>query len=301
MQFIQLSKLMPKGHTFLSEINSLMKLRDIFEAPISDISHVGNWEKNSSFRDPRDRKLLTNPKAVQKIKGMWKHPDEAMFNILLVNSADANKHTEVGVVDTDWLEKNLPRDWPAIEPLLKMNEVNVIFTNNKGDERVPMTGWIMAHRLGHAFWASTRTPRHSGSVYYFKEAAEEFEKLMFEVMKCYHIHDSNANRFYGRDRMLPFNGPLRGFLHATCKFKSARDKNIRNPFEVIFELFAQYIMTGKVEFNAPPEGFRYGHHYYKASEDDFNDMQWKFENLGELITEYFECALNYADGKIFLM
>lgn len=298
---------MPKGHSFLLEINSLMKLRDIFEAPISDISHVGDWGKNSSF-DARDRKLLTNPKAIQKIKGMWKHPSESMVNVLLMNRYDMQAqrnggtavHTEVGMVDTDWLEQNMARDWETIEPLLKMNELNIIYTNNKGDERVPMTGWIMAHRLGHAFWASTRGQRQPGGVYYFKESVDEFEKLMFEVMKHYHIHDPDQNRFY-RTRQLPRNGALRGFLHTVCKFKSARDKNIRNPFEVIFELFAQYMVTGAVTFNDPPESFRYGREFYRADQQEVEDLKWKLENLGDLLTEYFECALNYSDGKIFVM
>ena len=34
--------------------------------------------------------------------------------------------------------------------------ITVVFTNNTGDRRLPLTPWIMAHRIGHAVQATGR-------------------------------------------------------------------------------------------------------------------------------------------------
>jgi hypothetical protein len=299
-------------------INRFMNLRDLFEAPISDISHVGNWEKNSSFRDPRDRKLLQNPKAITKIKGMWKFPEETNVNIILVNSPDANKWTEEGLVTPDWIETNMPRDWPQIEPLLRDDEVNVIYTNNKGSERVPLTGWIMAHRFAHALWATAnRGSGNSSAGYYFKEALEEFNSAMRDVMDRYGIRNHPVSRnmdymrdsysYYRTDYGTGYNSltnvmPLRAFCHMVGTFRSAREKNIRNPVEFLLELFAQYTFTGKMTLNDPPRSFKYGHNYYSLrSEEDQQYIERRMEAMTHTLRDYFDSAVGYSDGAIFVM
>lgn len=285
-----------------------MKMRDLFESPISDISHVGNWEKGSSFRDPRDRKLLTSEKALTKIKAQWKYPEETMLNIILVNSADANKWTEEGNVTREWLAEKMPRDWAAIEPLLKDNEVNIIYTNNKGSERVPLTGWVMAHRFAHTLEAAHRRGHGRGgtsSAYYFGEACSVFASTMKEIMSMYGIRDTR-NQYYRSANTEHFGlqdiMPLRAFCHEVGTFRSAREKNIRNPMEFMLELFAQYVFTGDMKFNDPPMGFRYGrNHYGLKSKEDFEYAARHLADMAYQLREYFEAAVGYADGEIFLM
>jgi hypothetical protein len=283
-----------------------MYLRDLFEAPISDISHIGNWEKNSSYRE-QDRKLLTSPKAVAKIKSMWKYPRETMFNIILINHPDANKHTEVGQIDHDWLEKNMPRVFPQIEPLLKDDEINILYTNNKGAERVPMTGWIMAHRLGHALYAYHS--RGKGAGYYFNEAHQDFERTTLMVLKHYGIAGA---REYGwgtttrSSSRLDVNGPTLGFLREVCTFKSARDHNIRNPYEVTHECLAQYMLTGKIVFKNIPKHFKYGNSYYgfrknPNAPEAYEYMNVAYQSLADMMVENFENALVHSEGMILVM
>jgi hypothetical protein len=277
-----------------------VKLRDLFESPISDVSLLGNWERSSSFRDPRDRKLLQSPKAIQKMKVQWKYPEETMVNIICVNSADANKHTEEGEVTLDWLRQKMPRDFDQIEPLIKPSEINIIFTNNKGSERVPLTGWVMAHRFGHALQASHA---RANAAYYWGEAGRELTHYMFELMKVYHIGRPNwqlgrAKGFYD----LATITPLRGLMHAIGTFRSARDKNIRNPLEFLYETFAQFVFTGKITFNEPPRSFRYGHHHYGCRDDDDYEMAGRYvDDLAYQLAEYFGVAVGYSEGKIFVM
>jgi hypothetical protein len=128
-----------------------MKLLDIFhlnEAPIEDMSFVGNWDKNSAFRT-QDRKLLNNPKAQAKIIQKWEKVI-VPFNIIFVNNAEANRLNGIGHVSTSWLEKNMPKTYPE----LKLNDeaVNVLYHGNKGSPRAPMTAWVIAHRFGHTLF-----------------------------------------------------------------------------------------------------------------------------------------------------
>lgn len=271
-----------------------MLIRDLFEAPISDISHIGDFDKSSSFRHAQDRKLLTNPKAISKIKSMWRFPEETDFNIILVNHPDGNRHTEVGVVDRQWLESNMPRIWPELSPALRSDQINIIFTNNKGDRRVPMTGWIMAHRFGHALWASSVRGPNDSSQYYFKEAVTIFSSTLKDIMAEYGVR-------WNSDYM-PSNGPLLGFLHAVCTFRSARERNIRAPFEAILECLAQYMTTGRISFNEAPARFRYGNQVYRLRDaDDVEYVNRMLDGMFYQLKDYFEASIGYSEGKIFVM
>lgn len=255
------------------------------EAPISDISHVGNWEKNSSFRDKNDRKLLTSVKALANIKKMWKYPQDENFNIILVNNADANQHTELGIVEMDRLPVMFPRSWDVIEPYIKPDEVNIIFTNNKGAERVPMTGWIMAHRYGHALMRNS---------YYMKETVPIFLRYLTDILANYGVKISNND--------LLKNGPHTALLYSICTFRSARNRELRTPFEALYELFAQYIFSGKLVFNPLPASFLYHRQTYRYQEDDRDTWgQYVLDDMNDELVSHFDTAMRYSVGKVLVM
>lgn len=294
-----------------------MLLRDLFESPISDFHHIGNFDKPSSFRHAQDRKLVTAPKALEKIRGMWKYPEETMFNVIFINHPDiAGKQPtathsgplqEVGIVDVDWLEDNMPRVWPELQPMLNHDQVNVIYTNNSGSERVPMTGWIMAHRLGHGLYADQRMAgwgkEGSAETYYMGMAFKEVERALHEVMSRYGIGYPDHG-FYGARKFIPQNGALLGFIRNFCTFRSARDSNVRNPFEIVYECMAQYMMTGRIRFNDIPKGYRYGNSYYRFRGDEGDYHQFNARMKDELandLQDFFTTTLQYCEGKIIVM
>lgn len=260
----------------------------IMEAPIADISHLGDWEKSSSYRDPRDRKLLTSVKALNKIKTMWKYPTEVDFNIILINNAEANRQTELGMIDRKTIPDLFPVSADSIEALLRDDQVNIIFTNNKGAERVPMTGWIMAHRFGHALYAGR------GRSFYMKEALATFNRYLGDILNEYGI---------GRYKPMENNGPVTRFLEHLCIFRSAREKNLRSSFEAFYELFAQYIIRGAITFNPLPKSFKFGPSYYTYArpEDDYEYDNRAMEEMGDEMRQYFETAVHYAVGKVLVM
>ena len=108
-----------------------MRITEIIkEAPIQDYDTIGDFSKNSSFRD-RDRHLITNPATIEYVKKKFASTDHP-FNLFFVNSPKARKHTEVGKVTMEWVQKNLGEDVATrIAGATELdNSVNIIFTNN---------------------------------------------------------------------------------------------------------------------------------------------------------------------------
>ncbi len=275
-----------------------MDIRSLFEMPIQKLELVGDFSRASSFRHADDRKLLTNPKAVKKIKGMWKFPEETDYNIIVVNHPDGRKWSEVGEVQTEWLRENMPRVWDQIDPFLDMHSVNIIYTNNSAGERVPMTGWIMAHRFGHALSA-----RLASKSYFMKEAYDTFDRYFEDILSDYRLpFKIDLKRgFFTNEKQ---NRPALGLFREICTFRSAREHNIRNCAEVVLELFAQYVITGGIKFNPLPHSFKFGNRYYSMKDIDEN-----WENLNHMLQhdvpyeldQFFSSAISHAKGCIFVM
>jgi hypothetical protein len=262
-------------------------LENINEAPISDFNLIGDFEKNSSFRHAQDRKILTSPKAVEKIKKKWAKTDDD-FNMMFVNSPEANRHTEVGEVSKDWLLKNMPKAYPQME--LSDDKINIIFTNNKGDERAPMTAWIIAHRFGHALQRSQITD--------YKEAMKNIDNTFYQVLQEYGI-----KKQYGYH--VGYSKLMRSFCTAIGTMKAARDKNLRNDFEFKHELLSQYIITGTIKFNKIPMSlgvFRGPQYRFKGDQDDMEECNGLLDTFGsDLERYYFPGVLSACVGRIFVM
>ena len=278
------------------------------EAPIGDYKTFGNFDKNSSFRSARDRFLIKNPRTIDIVKKKFNSTNHN-FNLYFVNSPKANKHTEVGEVDPKWVSDNLGEDiYNEVVNGKDFDEsVNIIFTNNKGSERMAMTGWIMAHRIGHAL--ARRNGMKSG--YEYVEASNALLDAFANCMEYYSINDVDRtdDRFSRTYTLGSYNKSKRrnqllmlSFFYEVATFKSARDKNIRDWFEVLNELIAQYITTGKIKFNKTPRiielkgpnGFR----YYCKDVDAVNEILETLENTMEY---YISEMLYNAQGNIYVM
>ena len=273
------------------------------EMPISNISMHGDWAKNSGFKD-QDRKLLSNPKAITKIKAMWKYPEEVDYNIMMVNNAEGNRHTEIGDVGdiaaaAKWLEAEMPKTAPELIANLRGDQVNIIYTNNKGSERVPMTGWIMAHRFGHAIFRARYGKQQS---YCYEESAKTLSRYLSDLAEQYGIPVNGVG--YGLRQYNALNATTtRNLMSAICTFKSARDGNLRNTFEALHELFAQYILNGSVKFNDIPKSVKVsrGYYGYRGGDDYDMDNRTIVQDLAMELNEQFETAVHYAVGKVYVM
>lgn len=281
------------------------------EAPIQDYQTIGNFDKNSSFRDPKDRKLIQNPATIERVKQKFASTDHN-FNLFFVNSPKANKHTEVGKVSPEWVRDNLGQDvYEAVISATNFDDsLNVIFTNNKGSERKNMTAWIMAHRIAHALG---RPGRYTGGRVQkqfttYEGSANTLHSYVADIMELY--GKKNMPKTYdGMSYSGGYNNQARpnqlSFLHfmtKLCTFRSARENEVRDWFEILHELFAQYITTGKVTFNPPPAKFgtRQSGTYY-LSDENREDAQYFVDSMANGLEYMFDDLIGEAVGTILVM
>jgi hypothetical protein len=100
-------------------------------------------------------------------------------------------------------------------------------------------------------------------------------------------------------------------FHSIGTMKSARDGKLPRPFEFLHEIFAQYILTGKVNFNKFPASIqlktpsgRISRQFTAHEEGDemhASEMSSLSENLAERLSELCENALTSIKGRIFVM
>lgn len=290
-----------------------MKIFDIIqplgEAPIQDYKTIGDFDKNSSFRKSRDRHLITNPSTIKRVKDKFNNTD-TNFNLFFVNSSKANKHTEVGKVSIEWVEENLGKEVAdQVRNATDFDDsVNVIFTNNKGSEGVPMTGWIMAHRIAHAL-ARYSGPRNR-QFHSYGSTADQLHNTVSSIMDMYGktVPDS-WDKMVGRDFSEYGRASTRRsqlsyshFMSKLCTFRSARENNVRDWFEFLHELFAQYITTGSVKFNDAPEQFgNRNTGVYRLKPEDRDDADHMIASLARGLEYMFDDMLSEATGSILVM
>ncbi len=269
----------------------MIKLTNIFsEAPVDTYQTIGNFDKGSSFTDKRDRALITNPVAIQKVKNFFKNTD-INFDFYFVNTKDARKYMEIGKVDKDFIFNEL-----GIPPeQLKNGKINhknatIFFTNNKGDERMPLTAWVIAHRLGHAIRRE----------YAWYDYLRPWVNAKLDtILRSYGIIEKK----YEYDRQ--FQLAKRHLCESIGTFKSARDKNLRDEGEFEFELFAQYLNSGGVSFNPLPIHLNTGRHAYYTkrfnSTDLKEDAEYALQELSKDYHYYVHSVLTDIEGNIYVM
>lgn len=273
-----------------------MKIRDIIsEAPIQDFKTIGDFSKNSSFRDPRDRNILTHQRTIDIIKKKFENT-EVDFNMYFVNSPAAGKHVEIGEVTLDWVTEKLGEE-VASAINSDSDAISVIFTNNRGNQRLVMTPWIIAHRIAHTFF------RYRDREYnMMREAYGGFARGLSDVMSEYGINfPTSIDAFIRDDRASKI---LMLFMHEVGNFKSARDKKLANGFESLHEMFAQYLITGEVTFRPLPKVFgnRNMRFILKVNKDsEYEDIDHSLKMAGEYLAGDFSAVLHGSVNKIYVM
>lgn len=280
-----------------------MKLHQILvEVPIRDITHIGDFNKSSSFRKKADRELVSNPKLVQKLRNKFENTHHD-FDFYFVNSPEGNRHTEVGKVTMEWLKENMPKAAKQIrEP--DGETIVVIFTNNKGAQGIPATPWILAHRIGHAL------ARYSQN---FGTTARQFHAYTEHVN---HLWSSTAELldYYYQTPNFPDKEPgfrtrnradellARNFWEQIGTFKSARDNKLRDHFEFANELIAQYLTTGEIKFNQLPEVIKgKNKRYLTKDQDKRHEIENDMLRMARDIDYYIDALFGSAYGSILVM
>jgi hypothetical protein len=128
------------------------------------------------------------------------------------------------------------------------NEITIFFTNNSAADKVPLTSWLIAHRIGHSMAATYRKRYNDNSI---KPFMMEIERGLRDLLTdCYGVslEHSRGELIYSNKYI------IRNLFESIGKFRSARMKKLPRTGEFIYECFAQYLLAdGNLSFNPPPE------------------------------------------------
>jgi len=173
----------------------------------------------------------------------------AIFNLYFFNATDCaavivgDRLTHYGVLDdTEKLNGEL-RERIAPAP----DAITIVYSHNEGTPFLPLTPWILAHRIGHALTVAAPSPFHEAE----RALCLRLRALAlsYGITKCFPPLSASQYRpllFEDYDCYLPV-------FKVMGTMRSARKDLIVKALDIPAELLAQYIMTGGVRFNPLPE------------------------------------------------
>lgn len=175
----------------------------------------------------------------------------------------------------------------------------MVFLGNYGAQKVMLTPWVMAHRIGHAIQA---TNGRDGIAQWRTVEQHFFKSINDMLVEVYGRRADSVDSSYPsparRDEYV-------ALFNAIGTQRSSRENQINRPYEFMYEMFAQYIKTGTVTLNPFPEDLGYGRRAWgnqsrmKARGEE--DLKKSAETLGYDMQLLFGDVLDMCIGRIFLM
>jgi hypothetical protein len=190
------------------------------------------------------------------------------------------------------------------EQILQGSEdaITVVFVGNKGDSKVMLTPWMMAHRIGHAVQAGVRMAGGRGA---WKEAESHFFRGINQLLKDF--YGKGGNNRYDTEANWAMSREYAALFNAIGTQRSSRKGEIRRPYEFLYELFAQYLGTGRIELNPLPKKQEYGRKAWGRSTQSLNlrgdeeESKYTTEVLARDMEIMFSDVLGEMVGKILVM
>jgi hypothetical protein len=266
----------------------------ITEAPLTDYVPLGDFNKPGPFRSKVDKKLVTHPTAQLKTAKFFEQTPYD-FRLFFSNIPGTGKSSELGAVNYDTVRRVLG---DAAEQVIENSEdaITVVFLGNYGAQKVMLTPWIMAHRIGHAIQAS--------SMEQWRTVEHHFVKTINQKLADVYGKPSRRDLF-SSDLDYMRADLYNALFNAIGTQRSSREGQIKRPYEFMYEMFAQYIQTGTVTLNPFPAQLGYGRYTFgnqsqmKARGEE--DLKQAAETLGYDMQLLFGDVLSMCNGQIFLM
>jgi len=154
---------------------------------------------------------------------------------------------------------------------------------------MPMTAWLMAHRLGHAIRKKNNTWDHFTS-----EVERDFGRISTEA---YHMGEVSYEA-------------LLTLANAVGTMRSARMGNLRNFYEFNYELLAQRLLTGHIKFNPLPRCIRpdrrmaWGNpigRQYCADPEELREWDYVLEGYVDQYEYILDHVMESLVGKMYVM
>lgn len=193
-----------------------------------NISLLGNWTGNRAYGYSKlDHGILTSEKGVAKIKRLFKAPHN--LNLSFIRSSGAKKLVEEGERTAEWIKEKTGGDVHIEE-----DSFNVAFCQNIGTEKIPMTAWCIAHRIGHSVWRN----------WAFRDFFLYFHRFMVNVGSFYSLRDITTGNWWD----MRMNKQYLHLCYNIGTMRSCREHNLVHAIEFAHELIAQYLICGAIKF-----------------------------------------------------
>lgn len=272
------------------------------EMALQTYKTMGDFTKPGPFTGA-DKKLVPHPKNIEKATRFFEQTPFD-FRLFFSHLKGTGKYSEHGPMSHDQLRQVFGQE---AEEIINGSEdaITVVYVGNKGDAKVMLTPWMMAHRFGHAINAGVRNKNWT--------AWGEAEKYFFQAVNEFleeHYGKVPATRPPGRNMLFQLTPEYNALFNAMGTQRSSKSGQIRRPYEFLYELFAQYLGTGSVTLNPLPTNLGYGRMVFgnptkymniKPEYRDEGERKQAADSLAYTMELLFNDVLGDSVGKIFVM
>lgn len=194
---------------------------------------IGDRSISSFHQD--DQQLMNSPKALRKIEHVWRNSLIDIDLYLYDVGVDPDRALDA-VYSNGLISRIRNRKIRNIDLGVEFSPdaISVILTNNAGINRIPLTGWMIAHRLFHTFEVAGKMTNNPMLAHIVNELFDITEDALFRIKS--HVNLPNLK--------------LAASIGTT---RACRNEALSSPYELVPECFAQYILTGSVRLNSTPE------------------------------------------------
>ena len=266
-----------------------MRFKEVLkEVPISDIQPMGDPDPEidqdyadedegmyKAWTEPEKRDWLSDsPKAKKWRSGVVKSWSKTKNNYIIIPVFGENAYNyeivEKGIVPVIELATEFPEGYNFLQEIEVLDipkeglaqrtkkhadKTIVFFLGNAADMWVRASGWMLLHRLGHSA-RTTNKPEMMVNPAYSHALSLMFESLQ-DTFANYGVdfwlqHDDNMDARVPSGKQHNWSKEWATYaLKKIMTMKSARSGNLRDGYEALYEMWAQYLNTGGVKFRVP--------------------------------------------------
>jgi hypothetical protein len=231
-----------------------MRYRELIETPIQDIHVLGDPNNDTTFEqgtgfDPTDQKLIKRGRE-HYIRAFQNTPH--VFEIFFINDADIDGSSEGAndVVD-DYATSAGAGVYDEVMGVQgKAGVIRHVQISNLSpfNNRVPMTPWILAHKIAHAIQDSLDNMGDRVT-----EISQHVKRTIRQISNIVHVEGGDNPKSGRFPKEISYDFPLSTpRMMQLLTMRSARTGRILNGFEIWAELVAQYLTRGAVTMDVGP-------------------------------------------------
>lgn len=269
----------------------MIKLTELLkEMPVDRYAFIDQTPNDASF-SPVDKKLTSDPIHIKKIKDFFGNTEQK-FNLYFVNTNNPNirklidpKILGYGEVKPEQLSSEYGINIPQIDP----SAITIIFVSNYGENSVPLTPWIIAHRISHVIFRSQDVITNT----IFFDIAENMKNIFY----WYYESIEKRNYLFVSTSDIKFLQSVSPYIFS---FKSAKTSNLTQPGEIIHELFAQYIRNGKITILAP-DSIKFQNTEFHKIPYHKAEIDKEIEKLVDRTNDIYTKSIKNLAGKVYII